>query len=170
LALPEEKPNPSPNLLSTLLQVVFYLALIVGLIILTVWGVKFIWEKQGWGNLAEPGKPIKVLTTTYLAPRKVIHLVEVGNRLLVVGVGNEEIHCLDVITEKSEVEELRQATQQGFPKIFNRIVKKHEADQEEQETHRIIEEGNQLVGGYVEKLKKISKKKKNTGDNREGDS
>ena len=160
LALPEETPNPSPGLLSTLLRVLFALAFVIGLIVVTVWGVKFIWEKQGWNNLGEQSKPIKVLTSTYLAPRKTIHLVEVGKRLLVLGVGNEEVNCLDVITEPGEVEALRQAAQQGFPKIFNRIVQKHETVQQEAETHKIIAESSQLVGGYLEKLKRISKKKK----------
>src|SRR5205823_5331151 len=64
LALPEETPNPSPGLFSTLLRIFFALALIIGLIVVTVWGVKFVWGKQGWNNLGEQGKPIKVLTST----------------------------------------------------------------------------------------------------------
>ena len=161
LALPEEAPNPSPGLFSTLLRVFLVLVLIVGLIILTVWGVKFVWEKQGWNNLSETGKPIKVLTSTYLAPRKTVHLIEVGKRLLVVGVGKDEMNCLDVITDPQEVESLRQAAQQGFPKIFNRVMNKHEAVQGEADAKRIIQESNELVGGYVEKLKGFTKNKKN---------
>jgi len=168
LALPEETPNPSPSFLSTLARVFLALAIIVGLIILTVWGVKYIWDRQGWNTLGEQTKPIKILTTTYLAPRKALHLIEVGKRLLVVGVGNDEINCLDVITEPGEVEFLRQATQQGFPKVFSRVLQKTESAQNEVETKKIIEESNQLVGVYVEKLKKISKKKKGESPSGEG--
>ena len=159
LALPEEPPNPSPGLFSTLLRVFFALAIIVGLIVITIWGVKLVWEKQGWNNLSEPGKPIKILSATYLGPQKSIQLIEIGKRLLVVGVGKEEVNFLDVISQPEEVEALRQATQQGFPKIFNRIIQKHEVVQQEAETQKIILESRDLVGGYVEKLKKISKKK-----------
>ncbi len=161
LALPEETPNPSPGIFSTLARIFLALFLIVGLIILTVWGVKFVWEKQGWNNLSETGKPIKVLTSTYLAPRKAIHLIEVGKRLLVVGVGKDEMSCFDVIADPDEIESLRQAAQQGFPKIFSKIMNKHEAVQDEAEAKRIIAESNELVGGYVEKLKGITKNKKN---------
>jgi flagellar protein FliO/FliZ len=161
LALPEEKPNPSPGVFSTLLRLFLALALTIGLIFATIWGLKIVWEKRGWNNLAEEGKPIKVLTSTYLAPRKSIHLVEVGKRILVLGVGNDEINCLDVIQEPEEVESLRSASsQQGFPKIFDRVLRKNETADGEAEAQKIIRESSQLVGGYVEKLKKISTKKK----------
>src|SRR5258708_3978059 len=94
MALPEETANPSPGFFSTLLHLVFALAITIGLIVLTVWGLKLVWEKKGWNQVSEEGKPIKVLASTYLAPRKTIYLVEVGKRILVVGVGNEEMSCL----------------------------------------------------------------------------
>lgn len=168
LALPEETPNPSPGILFTLVRLILALALVVGLIFLTVWGLKMIWEKRGWGGPSEDNKSLRVLSSTYLAPRKTVHLVEVGKRILVVGVGHEEIHCLDVITEPAEVETLRQGAQQGFPGIFGRLVQKQDTVQEEQETQKMMEEGKKVVGGYVDKLKAISKKKKD-GSNPPGE-
>src|SRR6185295_5429183 len=139
LALPEEKPNPSPGVFSTLIRLFLALGLTIGLIFTTVWGLKIVWEKRGWNNLTEEGKPVKVLTSTYLAPRKSIHLVEVGNRILVLGVGNNEVNCLDVIQEPEEVESLRSASsQQGFPKIFDRVLRKNETADGEAETRKII--------------------------------
>lgn len=160
LALPEEKPNPSPGILSTLVRIALALALIVALIVITVWGLKIIWEKWGWTNQGEEGKPIKVLTSAFLAPRKTVHLVEIGKRILVVGVGSDEVTCLDVITDPEEVEVLRQASQQGFPKIFTKALQKNEMIQEEEEAKKIVQEGKRVVGGYVEGLKKFSKKRK----------
>src|SRR5579885_1210718 len=46
LALPEESPNPSPCFFSTLVRLLFALALTIGLIFVTVWGLKVIWEKR----------------------------------------------------------------------------------------------------------------------------
>lgn len=155
LPLPEEAPNPSPGIFSTLVRLLFALGLTIGLIFATVWGLKIIWEKKGWNALGDENKPIRVLTSAFLAPRKTIHLVEIGKRILVVGVGNDEVSCLDVITNPEEVELLRNSTQQGFPKVFNRALQKQEMVHQEAETQRIVEESNQLVGGYVEKLKKI---------------
>lgn len=158
MALPEESPNPSPGLFSTLARLVFALAVTLGLIVLTVWGLKWVWEKKGWNQWAEEGKTIRILASTYISPRKTIHLVEVGKRILVVGAGGDEMTCLDIIREPEEVEALRGATQQGFPKIFNRVVQRHETADHQAETKRILEESSKAVGDYVAKLKNIKKK------------
>jgi flagellar biogenesis protein FliO len=163
LALPEETPNPSPNLFATFLRLLMALAIIIALIVVTVWGLKIVWEKRGWNQLGEDGKPVRVLTSTYIAPRKAIHLVEVGKRILVLGIGNDEITCLDVIREPEEVEALRSSATNGFPGIFNRVVHRGEKVQREEETQKLIKESNLAVGGYVEKLKKM-KKSKNPSD------
>jgi len=164
LALPEETPNPSPGIFSTFIRLLFALSLTIGLIFATVWCLKIVWEKRGWSNQIDEGKPIKVLASTFLAPRKIIHLVEIGKRVLVIGTGADEVNCLDVITQPEEIETLRQATQQGFPKVFSRILQKHEVVEQEAETKKILEESRQVVDGYVEKLKKISRKKKTSGE------
>lgn len=159
MPLPEEAPTPSPGFLSTLMRVVLALAVTLGLILLTVWGLKWVWEKKGWNQWAEDGKAVRILATTYLSPRKTIYLLDVGKRILVVGVGGDEMNCLDVIRDPEEVEALRGATQQGFPKIFNRVIRDHDTKNQEAETQRILEESNQVVGGYVAKLKNIKKKR-----------
>ena len=159
LALPDEAPNPSPSLFATLLRLLAALAVIIGLIVLTVWGLKVVWGKRGWSQFAEEGKPVKVLTMVHIAPRKAIYLVEVGNRILVVGVGNEEMNCLDVIQNSEEVNALRLSTVQGFPKIFNRITERHNMADQKVETQKIIKESNQVVGDYVNKLKNMKKKR-----------
>lgn len=164
MPLSEESPNPSPGIFSSLFRLFLGLSITVGLIFVTVWGLKIIWEKRGWNSMAEEGKPIKVLTSTYLAPRKTIHLIEVGKRILVVGVGNDDMSCLDVIRDPEEVELLRQATQQGFPKVFKRIIQKNEAAQQELEAKKMVEESTQAVGSYIDKLKQVSKKKKTKVD------
>jgi flagellar biogenesis protein FliO len=166
MALPEEIPNPSPSIFSTLIKVVLALALIVALIYITIWGLKLIMEKRGWNSNIDDGKPIKVLTSTFLAPRKSLYLVEVGKRILVLGVGQEEISCLDIITEQDEVDLLKQGTQQGFPKIFNHIMQKQDTAQTEVDAKKIIEESNLVVGGYLDKLKKISTRKKTETENK----
>jgi flagellar biogenesis protein FliO len=167
LALPEETPRPLPGFLSTITRVLLALGLIVGLIYLTVWGLKVFWERKGLGNLGEEGKPIKILASTYLAPRKTLHLVEVGKRILVLGVGQEEIHCLDVITSPDEVEDLKQGSQTAFPDLFQRILRKQDSSQEENQ--KIMREGNQALGGYVEKLKKMSKRGEKKSDEDSGE-
>lgn len=164
VSLPEEAPNPSPGFFSTLFRLFLALTLIVVLIVATVFGLKLILDKKGWNGFAEEGKSIRVLTSAFLAPRKTIHLVEVGKRILIIGAGNEELTCLDVITDPAEIELLRQSNQQGFPKIFNKVIRKQETDLQHEEAHRIAEESKKVVDGYVKKLKRISKKTENEND------
>jgi flagellar biogenesis protein FliO len=160
LALPEAAANPSPGIFATFVRLVLTLVLIVGLIFVTVWGLKIVWEKRGLTNNTDEAKPIKVLNSTYLAPRKAIHLVEVGNRILVLGVGNDEITRLDVITDPAEVESIRQSTQVGFPNILDRLIHREVVEKTDAETQQMIAESNETVGGYVEKLKRAGRKRK----------
>jgi flagellar biogenesis protein FliO len=168
MALPEETPNPSPGVFSTLLRLFLALIIIVALIVATVFGLKLMLDKKGWNAFSEEGKSIRVLTSTFLAPRKSIHLVEIGKRILVIGAGNEELTCLDVITDPAEIELLRQTHQQGFQKIFNKVIRKQETDQQHEEAHRIAEESKKVVDGYVKKLKRISKKSEDPNDSSAG--
>jgi flagellar biosynthetic protein FliO len=46
-----------------------------------------------------PGKEIHVLETTYLGPRKALHLVEVDNHKLLIGSTNENIATLAHMTD-----------------------------------------------------------------------
>jgi flagellar biogenesis protein FliO len=169
LALPVETPNPSPSLFATLLRLLVALIVIIGLIVLTVWGLKIVWEKRGWSQFSEEGKPLKILTSVHIAPRKAVYLIEVGNRILVVGVGNEEMNCLDVIQDTEEVNAIRHLTLQGFPEIFNRIAERQETADKKEETQKIIKESNQVVGDYVNKLKNM-KKKMTASDSKDGES
>jgi flagellar biogenesis protein FliO len=46
-----------------------------------------------------PGREIHILETTYLGPRKALHLVEVGNHRLLIGSTNENISALAHVTD-----------------------------------------------------------------------
>jgi len=164
LALPETSSSPSPGIFSTFIRLVLAIVLTVGLIYATIWGLKIVWEKRGLTNNADETKPIKILTSTYLAPRKAIHLVEVGNRILVLGVGNDEITRLDVIVDPTEVQSIRQSTQTGFPNILERLINREAVEKADEKTQQIITESNEAVSGYVEKLKRTGQKRKEEND------
>jgi flagellar biogenesis protein FliO len=167
LALPDTGESSNPSVFVAFLGILLKLALVVGLIVATVWLLKMLWEKRGLTSVVDETKPIKLLTSTYLAPRKAIHLVEVGNRILVLGVGNDEITKLDVITDPAEMEMIRQSTQAGFPNILERLIHREVAEKSDEETEKMIAESNETVGGYVEKMKHASRKRK--GENNQLD-
>jgi flagellar biogenesis protein FliO len=157
LPLPAETPQPLPGFFSTFLRLILALGLTIGLIYLTVWGLKVLWEKKGFTGVSESGKPVRILASVYLAPRKSIQLVEVGRRILVVGSGNEEVHPLDVITDPEEIEAIRKECQQGFPEVFGRFMHRQEVRDHAVEARKIVSEGRQAVGDYLARVRKASK-------------
>lgn len=160
LALPAATPSPAPGFFSILLRLFFALVITIGLIYLTVLGLKMIWDKQGWNVKVDEGKPIRVLSSLHLGPRKSLQIVEVGKKLLVLGVGHEEISCLSEITEPEEIEAVKQAGTRAFPNLLQRVVRKQEGGPAEPAPDKIFEESRQVLGGYLEKLKTVSKRKK----------
>ncbi len=165
LPLSQELPSATPSLLDTLGRVLAALTLIIVLIVATVWGLKLIWEKRGLTLKGEDGKSLRILSSIFIAPRKTIHLVEVGKRILVVGVGNEEIHPLDVIADPVEVEALKRNSTQGFPVLLEKILHKSDGPAVVADTEKIVAESKKTLDGYIERLKKASpKKKKDSGE------
>lgn len=145
LGFPEEPQNPFPSIFYTLGKVLFALLLIVSIIYMTLWGLKIIWERRSWPKQFEKGKPIKILASSYLAPQKAIYLVEIGKKILILGVGREEINCLDTIILPEEVEALKANLSPGFQNIFNRVIQKHDVDQNKNEGKNIFEESNKAM-------------------------
>jgi len=166
--LPSETPSASPSLIDTLGRVLAALTLIIVLIVATVWGLKLIWDKKGLTPQGEDGKSLRVLSSIFIGPRKTIHLVEVGKRILVVGVGNEEIHPLDVIDDPEEVEALKKSSRQGFPILLEKILHRSDPSAMAEDTEKIIAESKKTLGGYIERLKGASRKSQKGSDESEG--
>ncbi|HVZ81913.1 MAG TPA: flagellar biosynthetic protein FliO [bacterium] len=159
MALPEETPSPSPGLFSTFIRLILALGITLGLVVITIWGLKWVWESKGLSQVGEEGKPIRVFHTTYLGPRLSIQLVEIGSKVLVLGVGPTEIRCLDVIMDPREVATLKESLPAGFPQALQKILKSKEAEDRGERAQAMIRESNQAVGEYVQKLKNLKKKK-----------
>lgn len=146
-----------------MLRLVSALLLTLALLIGTVWGLKILWEKRGWEGTDQGDRPIKILSTAYLAPRKSVYLVEVGRRILVVGSGNGEVAALDVITDPEEVEQIRQAARAavgGFPEVLKKVWNRQETGRSHEEARRLAEESRETIGGFVEKVRNLSPKSK----------
>ncbi len=168
LELPSDAPNASPGILDTLGRVLVALSLVVVLIVVTVWGLKLIWEKRGISQQTDEGKSIRVLSSVFLAPRKAVYLVEVGKRILVIGAGNEEMHALDVIIDPVEVDALKKSSVQGFPVLLDKILKRADAKEPVSNTAEILSDSKKTIGGYIKRLKESSPKNKRAIDERDG--
>jgi len=84
------RPDYGPGSFRVVLAVLFVVALGVG----AIYASKKLLPRIA--NL--PGKQIRVVETVYLGPRKAVHVIEIGDRRLLIGSTNENIRKLADIT------------------------------------------------------------------------
>ncbi len=104
-----------PDLFSASLKMAYTLILVLGLMFVVFYLVK----KFGLKNsvFGGEGKPIKVLSTGFLAPRKSIALVEVAGDILVVGISNDQISLLSNVQDPDRIEQIKNTLhKKGHPR------------------------------------------------------
>jgi flagellar biosynthetic protein FliO len=94
-----------PDLFSASLKMVYTLGLVLG----AMFVVFHLFKKFGLRNsvFGGEGKPIKVLSTGFLAPRKSIALVEVAGDVLVIGISNDQISLLGNVQDPERIEQIK---------------------------------------------------------------
>lgn len=102
---------------SALLRVVVALILILPL---TVWVTRTYSRKAAGG----PGHVLRVIDSVSLGPNKNISLVEVGDRLLVVGSTPQQVRLLSELTEKDVVNRLKMQAEGTSASAFSKILTK----------------------------------------------
>jgi flagellar biosynthetic protein FliO len=93
------------DLFSASLKMVYTLGLVLGLMFV----IFHLFKKFGLKNsvFGGEGKPIKVLSTGFLAPRKSIALVEVAGDVLVIGISNDQISLLGNVQDPERIEQIK---------------------------------------------------------------
>lgn len=97
--------NDDSSLFSASLKMASTLGLVLGLMFV----VFHLFKKFGLKNsvFGGEGKPIKVLSTGFLAPRKSIALVEVAGDVLVIGISNDQISLLGNVQDPERIEQIK---------------------------------------------------------------
>ena len=93
------------GLFSASLKMASTLGLVLGLMFV----IFHLFKKFGLKNsvFGGEGKPINVLSTGFLAPRKSIALVEVAGDILVVGISNDQISLLSNVQDPERVQQIK---------------------------------------------------------------
>jgi flagellar biogenesis protein FliO len=97
----------APSLLPTLLNVVFSLAFVVGLVYLAYWALLKWRNRQGAPAGGQKVGLIKVLEKHYIDGRHAVAAVELGDEVVFLGLG-QEVQVLSRVTDPEAVERLRQ--------------------------------------------------------------
>lgn len=94
------------------LKVFFLLIVVIGLIVAALWVLKKISPPLHKG--ASSGM-IKILSTNYIGPKRALLLIEILDRVLLVGVTESDIELITEFTDADEVNRLRAQAGKGSP-------------------------------------------------------
>lgn len=94
-----------PDLYTSAIKTFSALALILAVILICFYLVKRFWPR-GTG-LLNTDRLINVITTSPIAPKKMISVVEVGDEILVLGLTDSHITMLTKITEEHAIHRLK---------------------------------------------------------------
>jgi len=88
-----------------IVKIVSALAIVVGVMIITVYFVKKIMNKAG-GRMSDE-ELIKILSTKYIGPKNSIMIVEVAGNVMILGLSNNRLSYLKSIDNEASLERLR---------------------------------------------------------------
>ena len=94
-----------PDLFSSAIKTFSALALILAVILICFYLVKRFWPRGS--GLLNSDRLIRVITTSPIAPKKMISVVEVGEDILVLGLTDSQITMLTKVTDEEVIQRLR---------------------------------------------------------------
>lgn len=151
-----------PTFFSSSIKVVTSLTIVLSLILVTYYFVKKYLLKDG---LLGMDKQIKVISTSYIAPKKNITLVEVAGEILVLGVTAANINLLTKIENKEAVEMIKakkesrlanwkknKQTISSFSRQLDTYTSKTDEKEKKSSSIKVI---NRLIEEKISKLKMV---------------
>jgi len=109
----DPQPQAAPNGFLAILSLAFKLGIVVALIYLTVLGLRYFSNRTR--NAVLGSSAINVLEKTPLAQNRELYLVDVADRVLLLGATTTSIAMLTEITDPGALEELRNRPQPSLP-------------------------------------------------------
>ncbi|MCX8092805.1 MAG: flagellar biosynthetic protein FliO [Candidatus Goldbacteria bacterium] len=141
-----------PGILNTSVNLLLSLLFIIGLIYLTIIALKYFYGKSML--LFKSQGLIKIIAREYIDSKKIIYLIDVANKILIVGSGNNELVLLSEINDKETVENIRQQADEYIAKY--RLKKEVKFSDNLKSTY--IKQGKKLIDSGNETIKKIFEK------------
>jgi flagellar protein FliO/FliZ len=111
--------TPSPDLTMAGIKMVLVLLLLLGVLLSALYAFRRL---AGAGQAS--GRPIRVLASSYLGPRKVISMVEIPGKILVLGVTKNDIRVLDRIDDEGVLAGFRTSEGAAAPTAFSAHLKR----------------------------------------------
>jgi len=91
--------------LSSLVKMLFALAIVLGMMIGSMYFIKKILHSTS--PAMDRGDLIRILASRYLGPKNSILVVDVAGQIIVVGLSNQQMNVLTTISDKEVLDKLR---------------------------------------------------------------
>ncbi len=104
--------------------------LVLGFVLFLIFAAIWVMKKYSPGMMrGTQSRAVKVLSTTYLGPKKSLHLIEVLDRILLVGMTENSVNSLAEFTKAEEIDQLKQqkpvkAPGGGFASVLSNFMRK----------------------------------------------
>jgi flagellar biosynthetic protein FliO len=113
--------NYNPGLASIIFKLIISLAIIIGLIYLTVYFLKRLNNKGLAGNEGM----IKIISRSYLTPKQSLYIVKLGGSYSVLGVGESSVnHIKDLSADEVEMISTESIKPKGFQNVLKSVLGK----------------------------------------------
>ena len=117
----------------SLLTLSFKMAVGLACVVILVWGIVYLIRRSGLGQqFTQVGTSVKILERSYLAPKKTIVLVSIGEENLALGVTDSNINVLHTWQPGELVLSGANHAQSTFASQFRTLVKRHGSEGQEQ--------------------------------------
>lgn len=110
-----------PGIAGVIFKLILSLAIIIGLIYLTV----FLLKKLGNRSLPNGNEMIKVIAKSYLTPKQSLYIVKLGSSYSVLGVGESAVsHIKDLSSDEIRTLETGSDKPKGFQNVLKSVLGK----------------------------------------------
>ncbi len=162
--LPYSEPTPlgSGGFLGTLVRTIFSLAIVLGLLYVTLWMIRKISAAPAG---ASAGAALQVVGRVYLSPKTIIYFVRVVDELLVIGTASGNISLLTSIRDERRITEIEnalrkthsQASGLPFSRFFDKSVVRFQRALEKDET--TIDDQLRGLNDQIGRLRGLTRKR-----------
>lgn len=153
------KPIKSPGILGSIINFLLSLSFVIGLIYIVMLALKFFYIKTSI-PLTRQGA-IKILAREYIETKKSLYVVEFGEKILLLGVTDDNITKITEITDKEIISKIKDNVDEFIVKEKIKNEKKFSEQLRQNyinQTKNLINKGNEMVNKIKEKFSQGNKK------------
>jgi flagellar biogenesis protein FliO len=145
----------APSTISTAINLLVSLLFVIGVIYLVMIALKYFYVRAAIPIKSEG--VLRVLAREYIDTKKVIYIVELADRVLILGSGGDSLTTLSEITDKESIEKIKQQADEYISKYRMQSETKFAEELKSsyvKQGRKLVDAGNQAVKNIMDKFRK----------------